>query len=129
MYAWILKLFGTFLAKSMPSITKTIVEELAHRFKPIEKYVFEDNELDVQVVDIDKKCTDNGFRITAMQGVIKELDANSHPEKPFEESLERVVKYMDEPNECDLKVDALQDAFTSQQREIEEIRKLIKRGK
>ena len=46
-----------------------------------------------------------------------------------EEKLERTVKYMDEPNECDLKVDALQDAFTSQQREIDEIRNIIKRGK
>tara|TARA_R100001244_G_scaffold94655_1_gene71055 strand:- start:185 stop:445 length:261 start_codon:yes stop_codon:yes gene_type:complete len=76
MYAWILKLFGTFLAKSMPTITKTIAEELAHRFKPIEKYVFETNELDVRMMDIEKKCTDTGFKVTAMQDVIKELDAN-----------------------------------------------------
>ena len=92
MYAWILKLFGTFLAKSMPVITKTIVEELAHRFKPIEKYVFEDNELDVQMMDIEKKCTDIGFKVTAMQGVIKELDANSHPEKPFEDRIAALEK-------------------------------------
>ena len=79
MYAWILKLFGTFLAKSMPVITKTIVEELAHRFKPIEKYVFEDNELDVQMMDIEKKCTDVGFKVSAMQTILKDLSEESHP--------------------------------------------------
>ena len=79
MYAWILKLFGTFLAKSMPVITKTIVEELAHRFKPIEKYVFEDNELDVQMMDIEKKCTDIGFKVSAMQTILKDLSEDQHP--------------------------------------------------
>ena len=79
MYAWVLKLFGTFLAKSMPVITKTIVEELAHRFKPIEKYVFEDNELDVQMMDIEKKCTDVGFKVSAMQTILKDLSEESHP--------------------------------------------------
>ena len=48
----------------------------------------------------------------------------------IEEKLEKTVKYMDEPNECDLKVDALQDAFISQQREIDSIKKtMLKRGK
>ena len=79
MYAWVLKLFGTFLAKSMPTITKTIVEELAHRFKPIEKYVYEDNELDVQMMDIEKKCTDVGFKVSAMQTILKDLSEESHP--------------------------------------------------
>ena len=79
MYAWILKLFGTFLAKSMPTITKTIVEELAHRFKPIEKYVFEDNELDVQMGDVEKKCTDVGFKVSAMQTILKDLSEDQHP--------------------------------------------------
>ena len=46
-----------------------------------------------------------------------------------EEKLEKAVKYVDEPNELDLGMDALKDMVTSQQREIDEIRKLIKRGK
>ena len=79
MHGWVLKLFGTFLAKSMPTITRKIAEELAHRFAPIEKYVFEDNELDVQVRDIEQKCTDIGFRVTSMQTTLKDLDDKSHP--------------------------------------------------
>ena len=43
--------------------------------------------------------------------------------------LEKAVKYVEEPNELDLGMDALKDMMTSQQREIDEIRNLIKRGK
>ena len=57
------------------------------------RYVEEDNELDVQMMDIEKKCTDIGFKVTAMQGVIKELDANSHPEKPFEDRLTKLEEF------------------------------------
>ena len=46
-----------------------------------------------------------------------------------EEKLEKAVTYVEEPNELDLGMDALKDMVTSQQREIDEIRKLIKRGK
>ena len=86
MYGWVLKLVGTLLAKAVPSVVKTVAEELAHRFKPIEKYVFEKNELDVkcgeldvQMMDIERKCTGIGFKVTAMQTVLKDLDDKSHP--------------------------------------------------
>ena len=46
-----------------------------------------------------------------------------------EEKLEKAVKYVEEPNELDLGLNALKDMVTSQQREIYEIRNLIKRGK
>ena len=46
-----------------------------------------------------------------------------------EEKLEKAVKYVEEPNELDLGMDALKDMVVSQQREIDEIRNLIKRGK
>ena len=57
------------------------------------RYVEKPNELDVQMMDIEKKCTDIGFKVTAMQGVIKELDANSHPEKPFEDRLTKLEAF------------------------------------
>ena len=46
-----------------------------------------------------------------------------------EEKLEKAVRYVEEPNELDLGLNALKDMVTSQQREIDEIRNLIKRGK
>ena len=71
------------------------------------KYVFEKNELDdkcdeldircdkfdVQNMDIERKTTDIGFKVTAMQGVIKELDANSHPEQPFEDRIAKLEAF------------------------------------
>jgi len=42
-------------------------------------YVEQDNELDVQMRDIEQKCTDIGFKVTAMQTLIKDLDDKSHP--------------------------------------------------
>ena len=47
----------------------------------------------------------------------------------IEERLEKAVKYVEEPNELDLGLNALKDMVVSQQREIDDIRKLIKRGK
>ena len=50
------------------------------------KYVFERNELDdkcsdldIQYRDIEQKCTDIGFKVKAMQTVLKDLDDKSHP--------------------------------------------------
>ena len=37
-------------------------------------YVEQDNELDVQMRDIEQKCTDIGFKVTAMETVLKDLD-------------------------------------------------------
>tara|TARA_Y100000310_G_scaffold244014_1_gene248683 strand:+ start:39 stop:335 length:297 start_codon:yes stop_codon:yes gene_type:complete len=53
-----------------------LVKEL---IEPHRKYCFEDNELDVKMRDIEKKCTENGFRVSAMQTVLKDLDDKSHP--------------------------------------------------
>ena len=46
----------------------------------------------------------------------------------IEERLEKAVKYVEEPNELDLGMDALKDMVVSQQRELDDIRKLIKKG-
>tara|TARA_Y100000310_G_scaffold343849_1_gene453481 strand:+ start:826 stop:1065 length:240 start_codon:yes stop_codon:yes gene_type:complete len=40
--------------------------------------------------------------------------------------IAKALKYVDEPNELDLGLEALKDMVISQQREIEEIRKQIK---
>ena len=57
------------------------VEHIAKIFKlnKVLDYVENDNELDVQMRDIEQKCTDIGFKVRAMQTVLKDLDDNSHP--------------------------------------------------
>ena len=57
------------------------------------KYVEEDNELDIQFRDVEKKCTDIGFKVTAMQGVIKEHDADSHPPLKLEDRISKLEDF------------------------------------
>ena len=58
-----------------------VADYVAKLFKQdkVLRYVEEDNELDVQFRDIEKKCTDIGFRVTAMQDVLKDLGEDQHP--------------------------------------------------
>ena len=58
-----------------------VADYVAKLFKldKVLRYVEEDNELDVQFRDIEKKCTDIGFRVTAMQDVLKDLGEDQHP--------------------------------------------------
>ena len=58
-----------------------VMEHIMSVFKldKVLRYVEEPNELDVQVRDIEQKCTDIGFRVTAMQTVLKDLNDDSHP--------------------------------------------------
>ena len=57
------------------------VDHIAKLFKlgKVLNYVENDNELDVQMRDVEQKCTDIGFKVTAMQTVLKDLDDKSHP--------------------------------------------------
>ena len=57
------------------------VDHIAKIFKlnKVLDYVEQDNELDVQMRDVEQKCTDIGFKVTAMQTILKDLDDKSHP--------------------------------------------------
>ena len=64
------------------------------------KYVFEKNELDVkcdelgiQQRDIEQKCTDIGFKVRAMQDVLKGLDDDSHPPQDFDERIAKLEEF------------------------------------
>ena len=66
-------------------LIKLIIPKVADHMMRIFKldkllqYMEEDNELDVQVRDIESKCTDIGFKVTAMQDVLKGLGEDQHP--------------------------------------------------
>ena len=61
---------------------------------------------------------------TVLELLIKQFDLDK-----IEGKIAKALKYVDEPNELDIGLDALKDMVVSQQRELEELRKLIKRGK
>ena len=46
----------------------------------------------------------------------------------IEDKISKALKYVDEPNELDVGLGALKDMVISQQREIEEIRKKMRKG-
>ena len=46
----------------------------------------------------------------------------------IEDKISKALKYVEEPNELDVGLGALKDMVVSQQRELDDIRKLIKRG-
>ena len=79
-------------------ILPKVMDHVAKVFKlpKVLSYVEQDNELDVQMRDIEKKCTDIGFKVTAMETVIKDLDDKSHPPaidiKEFEDMKDTIKK-------------------------------------
>ena len=56
------------------------------------RYVEEDNELDVQMEDVEKKCSTINLKIKAMEDMLIELDRDSHPKKPFDERITALEK-------------------------------------
>ena len=79
-------------------ILPKVMDHVAKVFKlsKVLSYVEEDNELDVQMRDVEQKCTDIGFKVKAMQTVLKDLDDKSHPPaidlKEFEDMKDVIKK-------------------------------------
>ena len=62
-----------------------------------------------------------------VQAVINLLIKQFNIDK-IEGKIAKALKYVDEPNELDIGLGALKDMVVSQQREIEEIRKKLRKG-
>ena len=63
------------------------------KLEKILRYVEEPNELDVQMRDIEQKCTDVGFKVTAMETVLKDLGDDSHPPQAFEDRIAKLEEF------------------------------------
>ena len=62
-----------------------------------------------------------------VQAVISLLIKQFNLDK-VEEKISKALKYVEEPNELDIGLGALKDMVISQQREIDEIRKKLRKG-
>ena len=85
-------------ASFAPMILKLIMPKLMDHFMKVFKlnkvleYVEKPNELDVQMGDVEKKCSEINLKIKAMEDMLIELDRDSHPEKPFEDRITALEK-------------------------------------
>ena len=85
---------ATFAPYLIKLIMPKIMDQFMEIFKldKVLKYVEQPNELDVQMEDVEKKCTDINLKIEAMEGMLRELDKDSHPPKPFDERITELEK-------------------------------------
>ena len=76
-------------------ILPKVVDHIGKLFKlrKVLDYVELDNSLDVQMRDIEQKCTDIGFKVSAMQTILKDLGDDSHPPKDFDERINKLEEF------------------------------------
>ena len=60
---------------------------------------------------------------TVIELLIKQFNLDK-----VESKIAKALKYVEEPNELDIGLNALKDMVISQQRELDELRKMIKKG-
>ena len=81
-----------------PMILKLIMPKMMDHFMEVFKldkvlrYVEQPNELDVQMEDVEKKCSAINSKIEAIEDMLIELDKDSHPKKPFDERITALEK-------------------------------------
>ena len=83
-----------------PMILKLIMPKLMDHFMKVFKldkvleYVEKPNELDVQMEDVESKCSAINLKIEAIEDMLIELDKDSHPKKPFDERITALEKQL-----------------------------------
>ena len=85
-------------ASFAPMILKLVMPKIMDHFMEVFKldkvlkYVEQPNELDVQVENIEEKCTKIDIKIRVMEEMLKELDEDSHPPLPFDKRITELEK-------------------------------------
>ena len=85
-------------ASFAPMILKLVMPKIMDQFMEIFKldkvlkYVEPPNELDVQMENVERKCSDINLKIEAIEGVLKDLDKDSHPPLPFDKRISALEK-------------------------------------
>ena len=82
-----------------PMIAKLVLPRIMDHFMKVFKlekvlrYVEQPNELDVEMENVNKKCTDIDIKLKAMEDVLRELDNDSHPIQPFDERITKLEEF------------------------------------
>ena len=85
---------ATFAPMILKLVMPKIMDHFMEVFKldKVLKYVEQPNELDVQMEDVEKKCSTINLKVKAMEDMLIELDMDSHPPKPFDERITALEK-------------------------------------
>ena len=85
---------ATFAPMILKLIMPKVMDHIMKVFKldKVLSYVEQPNELDIQMEDVEKKCSTIDSKIKAMEDMLIELDRDSHPKKPFEERITALEK-------------------------------------
>tara|TARA_Y100000310_G_C20522790_1_gene734505 strand:- start:708 stop:1022 length:315 start_codon:yes stop_codon:yes gene_type:complete len=88
-----------FPASFAPMIAKMVLPKIMDHFmkvfklEKVLKYVEQPNELDVEMENVNKKCTDIGIKLNAMEEVLKGLGEDSHPIQPFDDRITKLEEF------------------------------------
>ena len=86
-------------ASFAPMILKLVMPKIMDQFMEIFKldkvlkYVEQPNELDVEMENVNKKCTDIDLKLKAVEEVLKGLDEDSHPIQPFDDRITKLEEF------------------------------------
>ena len=85
---------ATFAPMLLKLVMPKIMDHVMKVFKldKVLQYVEQPNELDVQMEDVEKKCSTIDLKIKAIEDMLIELDRDSHPKKPFDERITALEK-------------------------------------
>ncbi len=86
-------------ASFAPMLLKLIMPKIMDQFMEIFKldkvlkYVEQPNELDVEMENVNKKCTDIDLKLKAVEEVLKGLGEDSHPMQPFDDRITKLEEF------------------------------------
>ena len=86
-------------ASFAPMLLKLIMPKIMDQFMEIFKldkvlkYVEQPNEVDVEMENVNKKCTDIDLKLKAVEEVLKGLGEDSHPMQPFDDRITKLEEF------------------------------------
>ena len=63
------------------------------KLEKVLNYVEQPNELDIEMENVNKKCTEIDLKLKAMEDVLGDLGEDSHPMQPFDDRITKLEEF------------------------------------
>ena len=85
---------ASFVPMILKAIMPRLMDHVAKVFKldKVLSYVENPNELDIQMENVEEKCSIIYMKIEVMEEMLKDLDEDSHPPLPFDKRITALEK-------------------------------------